>query len=147
MIPMLSCHPAYTEEDWNEIADLAKHYGILDRLSIKLRPSDAYVKPSLKVLGGQVREYVMYVYDEEGLQYALDQMKSTISKVGDVRLTIEMLDSFAQRDYVEDILKAGYVCSVFSSSRNFTGERINELMSWGVTEFTSNYNHSYGLNW
>lgn len=147
MIPMLSVHPAYTEEEWIEIADLAKKHGVLDKLSIKLRPYDAYVNSSIKVLGGQVREYVFYVANKDGLQYALDRMKSTISKVGNVRLTIEMLDSFVKREYVEDIIRAGYVCSVFDSSRNFTGKRINELMSWGVTEFTSNYNHSYGLNW
>lgn len=147
MIPMLSVHPAYTEGEWDEIADLARKHDVLDRLSIKLRPTDAYVKPSVLVLGGQVSEYVMYVYNEEGLQYALSEMKSTISKIGNVRLTIEMLDTFAKREYVEDIIKSGYVCSVFSSSRNFTGKRINELISWGVTEFTSNYNHSYGLNW
>ncbi len=146
MMPMLSVHPALTASDWAEIKSLAQKYNVLDKLDVKLRPGDDYVDPAYQVFGDEVQRYSIYVYSEEGCLWALNKL-NTLGSKGYITPCIEMLYSIANREMAEIILRNGYSCSIFDSSRSLTGERLKEMMSWGVTEFTSNYHHSYGLNW
>ena len=143
---MLSVHPALTASDWEEIKSLAQKYNVLDKLDVKLRPGDDYVDPAYQVFGDKVQRYSIYVYSEEGCLWALNKL-NTLGSKGAIAPCIEMLYSKANREMAEKILRNGYTCSIFDSSRTLTGERLKEMMSWGVTEFTSNYHHSYGLNW
>ncbi len=146
MIPMLSVHPALTTSEWEEIQSLAQKYNVLDKLDVKLRPSDDYVNPAYSVFGDKVQRYTIYVYSEEGFRWAINKL-NTLGSKGHETPCIEMSSSITTKELAEAIIRNGYTCSVYDGTRTLTGEQMKEMMSWGVTEFTSNYNHSYGLNW
>lgn len=146
MIPMLSVHPALTASEWGEIKVLAQKYGVLNKLDVKLRPGGDYVNPAIQVLGNEIGRYSIYVYSAEGCHWSLNKLNS-LREVGQETPAIEMLYSIATKNLAGEIVNNGYSCSVFDGTRTLTSERMKEMMSWGVTEFTSNYNHSYGLNW
>lgn len=146
MIPMLSVHPALTATEWQEIKNLAQRHGVLSKLDVKLRPGDEYVDPAIQALGNDILRYSIYVSSETGYQWALAKLNS-LGSIGNQTPAIEMLYSIASREYANQIISNGFSCSVFDGTRKLTGERSRQWISWGVTEITSNYNHSYGLNW
>ena len=146
MIPMLSVHPALTVSEWQEIKTLAERCGVLGKLDVKLRPGDDYVDPATQVLGNNVLRYSIYVSTEEGFQWSLNKLM-TLSGIGQERPAIELYGDLNRKDTVEAIVSRDFTCSYFDSRRKVSGEWLKEKISWGVTEFTLNYNHSYGLNW
>lgn len=146
MIPMLSVHPAMTVSEWQEVKALAERYGLLGKLDIKLRASDDSVDPAVQVLGNSVLRYSIFVTSEEGLQYSLNKLRS-IGQVGQNTLMIELNRTIANREYVEQIVNNGYECSVSNTICNVKSLKLKEMVSWGVSEFTMCYHHSYGLDW
>ena len=146
MIPMLSVHPALTVSEWLEVKALAQKCGVVSKLDVKLRPGDDYVDAAVQALGNDILRYSIYVSSETGFQWALSKWNS-LGSVGNQTPAIEMLYSFASSEYASQIRGYGFTCSVFDGTRNLSGEKLRNWISWGVTEITSNYNHSYGLNW
>ena len=146
MIPMLSVHPALTASEWQEIKTLAERCGVLGRLDLKLRKGDSYVNPAVQVFGDSIRRYSIFVTSEEGLQWSLNKL-SSLGNMGQESFCIELNSTIAQSELVTQIINSGFTCSVFNGTRSLTGTFLNEMISWGVTEVTSNFNHSCGLNW
>ena len=60
--------------------------------------------------------------------------------------TIEWSANNVTMEAVEATLNAGFTCAVWYVGR-ITGARYKELMSYGVTEFTDDYNCNFGLVW
>lgn len=146
MIPMLSVHPALTVSEWQEIRTIAQRYRVLNKLDVKLRQGDDYVDPAIQALGNDILRYSIYVSSETEYQWALNKLNS-LGSIGKQTPAIEMLYKLASREKANLIISNGFTCSVFDGTRKLTGERSRQWIFWGVTEITSNYNHSYGLNW
>lgn len=146
MIPMLSVHPALTASEWQEIKNLAERCGVLNMLNLKLRKGDGYVDPAVQVFGNSIRRYSIYVTSEEEVQWSLNKL-SSVGNVCQESFCIELTRAIAQKQLIEQITNNGFTCSVFDYTRNVTGKWLKETNSWGVTEYTTDFNHSAGLNW
>lgn len=142
MRPMFSTHPTPTDEQWLIIKELLKKYNLLDKIIIKAF-SVAILERAFAILGNVYG----FIYDvggtnADGYCDELDNSTLTQFKGG---IGVEYQVSVITKQVVETTISRGYFCSVWSVS-NITGERYKELIKWGVSEFTDDFNCCSGLN-
>ena len=143
MLPILGTHPAPTDSQWETIRMSLLKYGLLDKIVIKAFSINVLEK-AYSILGGTVKGFV---YDVGNVNYesACETMdNSTLSQFNGEK-GIEYLQSIITEDVVRNTLLNGYKVSVWEVGR-INGDRYEELINWGVTGFTEDYNCCSGLN-
>ena len=148
MHPMFSIHPNLTNEQWAEIKDMAKKYGVLGNLNLKFA-SKTFMSDVYGIFGTDVESYTLDVssngYPDPSV--AISDVNAVGFDTSRVRVGIEYFENIITKQLVEDTLAAGYFAACAEFSNNATSERYEEVMSWGATEITDDYNPCYGLNW
>lgn len=153
MAPMLSVHPGLTRSEWEEVCEIATRHGLLDKLNVKLVPTDADINPAIEVMGDQIESYTFEASTDIKYNMLISKLPSIISRLNRARIGIESTNGYITKQKVFEALELGkqhgknLFYAAIMTDRDITGERYEELISWGVSEFTDNYNPSYGLNW
>lgn len=145
MMPMLSVHPYPSASEWQEIKSLANKYGVLGSICIKA--GSIYALEAAKaVFGDNVESYILYCTVASTADNAVTNMDSIFENdKGKVRLVIELSGDLATETRFSAILAGGYSASVYNSQTS--AEQVTKWMDMGVSEFTEDYNTSFGLNW
>ena len=148
MHPMLSVHPEPTLAGWNNIKNLAKKYGLLNALNIKIGYSltaTALDNP-YAVFGSDIESYVIDVSTSRttGAEYA--QYLDTHLPDCKCRVVVEYFYSVITDERISETLAGGYEVACAELATQPTSE-YKRLMSLGVTEFTNDNFSSVGLNW
>ncbi len=63
------------------------------------------------------------------------------------RLGIEVTKKNMTREFAREVIDAGFFAAVFALNEQVSYSEYEELMDWGVTEFTEDHHCSMGLNW
>lgn len=143
MRPIFSTHPSPTDEQWQTIKSLLIKYRLMNKLIIKA--FDISVLEKAYSVLGNIRGFIYDVNGADASAYCKSLNESTLSNYNG-EIGIEYMASNITQTVVETTLAAGYFVSVWSVG-NVPSERYEELIRWGVSEFTDDYNCSNGLNW
>lgn len=143
MRPVFSTHPSPTDAQWQTIKSLLVKYRLLDKIIIKA--ADISVLEKAYSVLGNIRGFIYDVSGVDASAYCQSLKNSTLSNYNG-EIGIEYMKSNITQTAVETTLAAGYFASVWDVGR-ISGERYKELIGWGVSEFTDDYNCSNGLNW
>ena len=143
MRPMFSTHPEPTEAQWATIKGMLTKYGLLKMFSVKAA-SVSILEGAFAVFGNDIDAYIYDVSGTDTAAYVAALNGSTLAGAT-CRVGIE----YEARDVTEAVatatLSAGYFVSVWAVS-GLSGEGYYQLIRWGVTEFTDDYNPCSGLN-
>lgn len=182
--PVLSFHPLYSDmidgvreyaRDAAEIKALAKRYGVLGTLSMKVGsgattnwtatdPVEVPLKVLFGIFGNEIDGYIVTIEQNENQVDAIDRTATVFDALrqADDPLTaeavIELYENKATAANVQTILNAGYKASIVQPAETvvgFDGDsrsvfHSNDYDYWarhGVTRFTTNKTASFGLNW
>ena len=150
MHPMFSVHPNL-DGHWENIKAMAKKYGVLDKLNIKSGNGSSGIGVPMSVLRNDVESYTV---DLNATQIAgdIDSQIATFNSI----LTTNQIDRTKCRCGIEfmaepssaqiqAVLNAGFFAG--SSYHGSSAVTMQSLIEQGVTEFTEDFNASYGLNW
>lgn len=140
--PILSTHPALPISAWEEIKDLCQKYGILEKLNVKSFTL-SILQTAHSVLGDAIDGYTL---DTSGVTNYESTIASLVGLGIETKKTVEWDSANVTKEAIEATLNAGCTCAVWNVAR-MNGARYKELMSFGVTEFTDDYNCNFGLLW
>ena len=155
MHPMFSWHPVSSAEEMQDIKTMAKKFGLLPYLNIKMAFSGGSSVSALdraySVFGSEIESYTGDVNvdtDISTIITALDTTDAAQNK-DKVRVGLELFNSRLGNDTskVQAILDAGYFAAIAWMTADPTGEQLEYWIRNGVTEFTEYDMFSYGLNW
>jgi glycerophosphoryl diester phosphodiesterase len=140
---VISTHPILTEQQWLKMKTITDKYNMTHLFTIKsfslINLENAYSIFKDKIEG--------YIYDVGSIDFEsiITQVKNSI--VGtEVRFGIEYPANIITKESVVNTMAAGYFVSAWDVYR-ISGERYEELIQWGVSEFTDDNNCCSGLNW
>ena len=137
--PMFSTHPAPSESAWAKVKDMLLRYGLTKKFHVK-----SFKLPILEhaysIFGDTIDGYT---WDNGNVE---DFKKSKLYGAN-CRLGIELVKKDMTRELAREIIDAGFFAAVFGLKERVHYEEIEELMEWGVTEFTEDHHCSMGLNW
>ena len=166
MMPMLSIHPAevVTESNMAEIKAIAKRYGVLGRLGIKIptwSAGDTFVARGLQiafnVFGYDIESYTLDLNTSIRTAELPIALFNALNIDGTkVRRVIEAFASAVNDEMITDCIAAGYEFGIANSththpdgtsSGRILAEEFEHWMALGVREYTDKCNYSSGLNW
>jgi glycerophosphoryl diester phosphodiesterase len=145
MRPMLSVHPALSEAEWGDLKALAIKYGVLERLHVKSFYTQI-LETAYSVFGDSIDGYTYDVGSFSNYEEVIQTFQNIGIDSTKNRCVIEWNMSNITSTIASATISAGYGVSVWNLGRP-TGEKYHELIDMGVTEFTDDYNCSYGLEW
>ena len=146
MRPMFSTHPALTREQWLEVRKMLIDCDLLSKLNIKSFDPEV-LRLANEVLGTEIEGYTL---DVGPWNNARDTCVEIMDGIGfdkaKSRVGIELYPAAMTPERCKMIHDAGYFASVWDLSHSHAAE-FRKFIDMGVTEFTDDYNCSYGLNW
>lgn len=155
MHPMFSWHPVSSAEEMQEIKAMAKKFGLLPYLNIKMAFSGGSNVSALdiaySVFGSEIESYTGDVNVDTDISTIITSLDTTnaAQNKDKVRVGLELFNSRLGNDTskVQAILDAGYFVAIAWMTADPTGEQLEYWIRNGVTEFTEYNMVSYGLNW
>lgn len=147
MRPMFSTHPGLSREKWLEVKAMLTGYGILEKFHIKSFETDV-LKLAWEIFGTEIEGYTYDVRAKKAEEVVpliaeLDEIGFDLDKV---RVGLEIPSYSVTSEKAEYIINKGYFSAAWKIL-NMPSDEYNRLIEMGVTEFTDDYNCSYGLNW
>ena len=146
MRPMFSTHPALTREQWNRVGEMLRDRDLLGQFNIKSFDPEV-LRLAYEIFGTEVEGYTL---DVGGTDTASDAAVGVMDAIGfdkaRSRVGIELCCNSVTPERCQAIKSAGYFASVWALS-HAPASRFRELIRMGVTEFTDDFNCSFGLNW
>ncbi len=144
MKPIFSLHSNFTDEKWQEIKSMLTRYGLLNSFTCK--GAVVILESAYSVFGDEIAFYDTYYNSSQNVDDVIAAVNASTFAHNKDKVIIEVLCSAATKYDFDQILAAGYKAGVWDVMDTY-GERYNELIRWGVTEFVDDRNCSYGLNW
>ena len=143
MIPMISTHPGLTVEQWQEVKEMLLKRGLLKKFHVKSFQIDI-LQTAYSVLGTDIDGYT---YDVGRCQpSSIDALLNSGIDLKACRVGIEVDFRYYTEEVAKSILDAGFFAAAWNVKRRDI-EEYEQLISWGVTEFTEDYHCSMGLNY
>ena len=143
MCPMFSTHPGLTVEQWQEVKAMLEKRGLLKKFHIKSFGADI-LKSAYSVFGNEIDGYTYDVSSWSDTTIA--NFVNTGIDPKACRAGIEFMFDRYTEEIAKEILDGGYFASAWNIKRRKFSE-YEQLISWGVTEFTEDYHASMGLNY
>jgi glycerophosphoryl diester phosphodiesterase len=139
MRPMFSTHhPGLTVPQWQQVKDMLVKLGLLKNFHIKSFRL-VILQTAYSVFGTEIEGYTWDNGD-------VAQMSKSGIDASRCRVGIEWKAAAYTQENVRKILDAGFFAAAWSIGR-VNSVKYEELISYGVTEFTEDYHCSMGLNW
>ncbi len=147
MRPMFSTHPGLSREKWLEVKAMLTKYGILEKFHIKSFETDV-LKLAYEVFGTEIEGYTYDIRAKkaEDVIPAVAEIDEIGFDLDKVRVGLEIPSYSMTPEKAAYIISKGYFSSVWKVL-NMPSDEYNKLIEMGVTEFTDDYNCSYGLKW
>lgn len=147
MRPMFSTHPGLSEEKWLEVKAMLTKYDLLEKFHIKSFETDV-LKLAYEVFGTEIEGYTYDVRAKraEDVTPRIAEMDEIGFDLEKVRVGLEIPSYTITPEKVAYIKSKGYFSAAWKIL-NMPASEYNKLIEMGVTEFTDDYNCSYGLNW
>ena len=154
MHPMFSIGSNEVKPYYSDIKNLAIKYHLLDRLNMKGGGVSFLISATqpraYDTFGDEIESYTIDISAADSditsntdfMDYINDPDRFNHSRIG-----VEYSDDVITQEKVTNALNAGLFVADFFNVSNITTDRYKELLSWGVTEFTDDYNQSNGLVW
>ena len=137
--PMFSTHPAPSDAAWEKVKDMLLRYGLTGRFHVKSFKLPILEK-AYSVFGDTIDGYT---WDNGNVE----EFKASSLYGANCRLGIELNKADMTKEKAREILDAGFFAAVYGLKEQVCYREIEELMSWGITEFTEDHHCSMGLNW
>lgn len=143
MQPMFSTHPGLSIDQWNQVKDMLDRRGLLNSFHIKSFDIDI-LQTAYSVFGTDIDGYT---YDLDLWEdTVIDTLKNTGIDINSCRVGIEVCCDQYTENIAKKIIEAGFFASAWNMQRR-DFEEYEQLISWGVNEFTEDYHCSMGLNY
>ena len=151
MRPMFSTHPALTRDEWVRVRAMLKARDILHLFNVKSFDPEV-LRLAHEVLGADNEGYTLDVGGtDEASDRAVDVMEAIGFDKARSRVGIELHCRSMTPDRCRAIKEAGFFASVWGlgawGAPHTPAVRYREMIRMGVTEFTDDYNCSFGLDW
>jgi len=147
MKPIFSVHPCFSQEEWQEIREIAERQGILGKLRMKSAKAEVLQK-IYDVFGNDMGGYILW-----GKAYS-DEMPQKLASLGldltRTRGTVEAMhrpDAPWKAEYVRTVESYGFTASGLSCWEHHSDTYYRELIAMGVREFTEDFHCSTALEW
>ena len=137
--PMFSTHPAPSVEAWYKVKDMLLRYGLTKRFHVKSFQLEI-LETAFSVFGDSIDGYT---WDKGNV----DDLKKSKLYGANCRLGIELTKKAMTRELARSIIDAGFFAAVFALNERVPYSELEEMMDWGITEFTEDHHCSMGLNW
>jgi glycerophosphoryl diester phosphodiesterase len=146
MRPMFSTHPALTRDQWDRVGEMLRARDLLHLFNIKSFDPEV-LRLAHDVFGTDIEGYTLDVGDsEKANDSAIETMDSIGFDKARSRVGIELYCDSVTPGRCRAIKSAGYFVSVWALS-HAPAARFREMIRMGVTEFTDDFNCSFGLDW
>lgn len=143
MRPMFSTHPGLTTKQWKEVREMLELRGLLNCFHIKSFDINI-LKSAYSVFGTDIEGYTFDIDTWEDSH--IDVLINSGIDYKSCRVGIEIKFGDYTKQIAEKIRSAGFFASAWDIKRR-DFEEYNNLILWGVTEFTEDYHCSMGLNY
>ena len=137
--PMFSTHPAPSDAAWAKVKDMLLRYGLTKKFHIK--SFDLKILEHAFEIFGQTIDG--YTWDNGNVE----DFKNSKLYGANCRLGIELTKKDMTKELAREIIDAGFFAAVFGLKQRVPYREFEELMDWGITEFTEDHHCSMGLNW
>ena len=147
MRPMFSTHPGLSREKWLEVKSWLIKYGLLEKFHIKSFEIDV-LKLAYDIFGTEIEGYTYDVRAKkaENVEPLTEEMDEIGFDLSRVRVGLEIPSYSITPEKVKHIKGKGYFSAIWKVL-NMPSDEYEKFIEMGVTEFTDDYNCSYGLNW
>lgn len=148
MKPTFSLHADHTEAVWLQIKSLLYKYGLNGTLTVKA-PSVQALTSAYTYLGEALEALIIYIAAStlDEIQSVCNNMDNTSFAASNIVKGIQLDCPDTTAEKAAYIISRGYQASVWDVFRNLSGAQYKEYMSWGISNFTDDYNCNNGLNW
>ncbi len=139
MKPMFSAHPGCLKDSgWQKVKELLRQYGLTKHLHVK-SARVAVLEKAYEYFGDGIDGYTLN-------NEAPEELAASKLAGANCRLVVEWQARYYTEEAVKHILEMGFSAAAYYLPR---GEMsvYEQLISWGVTEFTEDHHISMGLNW
>ena len=151
MRPMFSTHPALTRDEWLRVKTMLKDRDILHWFNIKSFDPQV-IRLAHEVFGAEIEGYTL---DVGGSDEACDAAVAVMESIGfdktRSRVGIELYCETMTPARCQAIKANGYFASVWGllawGNTHIPAANYRRMIRMGVTEFTDDFNCSFGLNW
>ena len=139
MKPMFSAHPGCLKDSgWQKVKELVRQYGLTEQLHVK-SARIAVLEKAFEYFGDKIDGYTLN-------NEAPEELAASKLAGANCRLVVEWQARYYTEEAVKHILEMGYSVAAYNLPRCDMSV-YQELISWGVTEFTEDHHISMGLNW
>ena len=143
MKPMFSTHPGLTVDQWKQVRDMLERRGLLNSFHIKSFMIDV-LQTAYSVFGTDIDGYTYDVGTWKDTK--IEELKNTGIDAKACRVGIEIrFDDYTEQT-AKKIREAGFFAAAWGIKRRDFDE-YEQLILWGVNEFTEDYHCSMGLNY
>jgi len=143
MSPMFSTHPGLTVPQWEQVRGMLKRRGLLKKFHIKSFDIKI-LQCAYSIFGEEIDGYTFDV--SAWSPSCIDAMRSLGIDTHACRAGIEFPFSQYTEAIAKSITEAGFFASAWGVWRHDFAD-YEQLIGWGVTEFTEDYHCSMGLNY
>ncbi len=146
MRPMFSTHPALTREQWVEVRAMLEARNILHRFNVKSFDPEV-LRLAHEVLGSDNEGYTFDVGSwNDNRDHAVEILDAIGFDKARSRVGIELYPEAMTQARCDAIRAGGYFAAVWGLS-HAPAASFRNFIRLGVTEFTDDYNCSFGLDW
>ena len=146
MRPMFSTHPALARDEWMRVQAMLETRGLLRQFHVKSFDPET-LRGAYAVFGTGIEGYTLDVgTNEEAYLQAVETMDSIGIDKTRCRTGIELFYKSMTSERCATIKAAGHFPAVWALS-HAPARRFRDFIRMGVTEFTDDFNCSFGLDW
>ena len=144
MQPIFSVHPPLSREEWLEVRRLLIKYRLLEHFWVK-SGKETVLRPCLEIFGDEIG-YII-ILNKKDTETVDGIAKSVGLDKKRHRIVGEFFHHAATNERIKETLDAGYPVSIAAMLGGISGQRMQELIDLGVSEFTLDRHCSMGLSW
>jgi glycerophosphoryl diester phosphodiesterase len=141
MAPTFSTHPMLSNAGWEYVRKKLKELNLIKKCTIKAFDANV-LRKAYSYFGADIHRYVYDAPPTRPIEEIINALRRLDFQ--NVSLGIELPMDNWEEEKVKSVTKEGIVASAYSIGQN--GRDIRKLVSWGVTEFTSDSFIMYS-NW
>ena len=145
MRPMFSTHPALTRDEWLRVRAMLEARDLLHLFNVKSF-DPGVLRLAHEVLGSDNEGYTLDVGGAEAASRAVGTLEAIGFDKARSRVGIELYHELMTPGRCQSIRDAGYFAALWGLSRA-PAAAFRAFIGMGVTEFTDDYNCSFGLDW
>lgn len=145
MQPIFSVHPPLSREEWLEVRKMLIKYRLLEHFRVKSHQQET-LQVCREVFDDEIAGYIIiqgalmdWRIDDFAKEAGLDKKRH--------KIVAEFFHHRGTDERIKETLADGYPVSIAAMLGGISGQRMQQLIDLGVSEFTLDHHCSMGLSW